>query len=278
MAEEKLDVTKVARGVVSFWGVLGVVAFLMNGFRRVLPVALEPLRSGQPLPPSLGFAYAGFGMFMAYVEGYRGFHLKFSPNVVARALTLTSPRAGVWSRIFAPLYCMELFGSAPGRVVSSWSFVSSIMLLVAAVKRLPPKTRAVVDGGVCTGMSIGILSLFYHYLNLVVFGVLPPIQLEHSKASGTISLCPVTLLSTTLSAVVKVFVGTLLGKEALERFQQRPIGKALMKCPISGKDGASEAECPMAKFMAGLGAPAPAPDASDGRTTAADESAAPVAN
>eukprot|EP00413_Alexandrium_margalefii_P022803 CAMPEP_0204573366 /NCGR_PEP_ID=MMETSP0661-20131031/39984_1 /ASSEMBLY_ACC=CAM_ASM_000606 /TAXON_ID=109239 /ORGANISM="Alexandrium margalefi, Strain AMGDE01CS-322" /LENGTH=105 /DNA_ID=CAMNT_0051581785 /DNA_START=64 /DNA_END=378 /DNA_ORIENTATION=- len=81
------------------WGVLGVAAFLGNGLRRVLPLALEPLQGGGPeMPKPFWAAYAGFSAFMAYAEGYRGFHQRFSPSAVRRSLTLHTEEAGLLGR------------------------------------------------------------------------------------------------------------------------------------------------------------------------------------
>lgn len=259
MSEEKQHAIQAARGFLPLWGVLGVVAFLTNGLRRVLPIALEPLRSAQPMTASHVLSYVGFGLFMAYFEGYKGFHKKFSPNVVTRAMTLRDARATLISRILAPLYCMELFNAPPSRIVSAWSFLTSIFMVVAAVKRLPPLPRSVVDAGVCIGMSCGTMSILYHYVNAAFRGVLPPAHLEATGAS----LCPVTLLSTAVGGTIKLIVRGVLGTAAVERLEQHGAhllssGKGFLKCPISGKNGASEAECPVARFVAQAGIATPA--------------------
>lgn len=202
-------------GVVQLWGVMGVAAFLGNGARRVLPIALEPMRSDTAYPGSYWCAYFGFAAFMAYAEGYCGFHCKFSPNVVTRSTTLRTERAGILGRFFAPLYCMELFSAPAHRIGSAWSFLSAIVLVVAGVKRLPPKPRAVVDAGVVTGLSVGIMSLFYHYMNLTLMGVAPPsdsdaLGADDDSKAVRISYCPVTLLSKLITGVVLVPVSMVL--------------------------------------------------------------------
>merc|ERR1712039_185660 len=132
-------------------------------------------------------------------------------------------------------YCMELFNAAPHRVGSAWSFLSAIVFVVAGVKRLPPKPRAVVDAGVVTGLSVGIMSLFYHYLNLKLMGVLPPTE----EALGTsddptvtrISYCPVTFLARCISGVVSI-----------------PLDLALVEPAQKAEDGPV---APPSPFMAG---------------------------
>lgn len=228
-------------GLLQVWGVFGVVAVLGNGLRRVLPIALEPFRTDTEMPRAFWVSYAGFSAFMAYAEGYWGFHRKFSPNVVRRSLTLHTDQAGILGRVLAPMYCMELFRAAPGRARASWSFISAITLVVALVKRLPPRPRAVVDAGVCTGLSFGIASLLLHYLNYVTLGIQPP---EPPEAEGTrLSLCPVT----TLGAVVGKVLGWTLGEEAAASSDS--IAK-MLKCPFSGKEDTSADACPASKFFA----------------------------
>eukprot|EP00931_Biecheleriopsis_adriatica_P090986 TRINITY_DN64897_c0_g1_i1.p1 TRINITY_DN64897_c0_g1~~TRINITY_DN64897_c0_g1_i1.p1 ORF type:complete len:271 (+),score=38.64 TRINITY_DN64897_c0_g1_i1:42-815(+) len=237
------------RSIVPFWGVFGVASILANGLRRVLPLALEPFRMGEPLTPVLLCSYVGFGAFMAYAEGYRGFYCKFSPNVVLRSLELRSTEAGVLKRVLAPLYCMELFGAPFFRVMSSWCWTISIMAFVIGVKRMPPKARSVIDAGVVTGLSLGITSLFYHYFRYVLVGKVP-IREPAGDAEKRMSLCPVTLISTVMTRVVHTFVGVVFGRERLEQMKQQEMSKSfLMTCPISGKEGTSEQSCPISRFM-----------------------------
>jgi len=84
------------------WGVLGVTAMLLNAVKRVLPAALEPFSAG--LGPAQWAAYGAVTAAMAYVEGYKAFHLKFSPMVVARAQTLRG--APVLHALLGPLYAL----------------------------------------------------------------------------------------------------------------------------------------------------------------------------
>lgn len=232
------DPARSVPGLLQVWGVFGVAAVLGNGLRRVLPIALEPLRADTEMPRSFWVSYAGFSAFMAYAEGYWGFHQKFSPNVVRRSLTLHTDQAGTLGRVLAPMYCMELFRAAPGRARASWSFVSAITLVIALVKRLPPRPRAVVDAGVCTGLSLGIASLLFHYLNYVTLGIHPPEPPEPESEGLRLSLCPVTTLS---SLVGKALVLTL-GVEAAGAPGSM---SKMLKCPFSGKEDTSADACPM---------------------------------
>jgi hypothetical protein len=167
----------VARGgaglsIAPAWGALGMAAVLANAIRRVLPVALEPFAGGAAaLPPQTWAAYAAFVVFMAYVEGYKAFHLKFSPMVVARALTLRD--APPLHALFAPLYSMGLFHASRKRLCTSWGFLVGIAAVVKLVKSLEYPWRAVVDGGVVAGLSVGAASILYHY-GRALGGIDPP--------------------------------------------------------------------------------------------------------
>jgi hypothetical protein len=159
-------------GIAAAWGALGMFAILANAIRRVLPVALEPFADGAvSLAPQIWAAYAAFVIFMAYVEGYKAFHLKFSPMVVARALTLRD--APLLHVLFAPFYSMGLFHASRKRLYTSWGFVVGIAAIVALVKRLVYPWRSVVDGGVVAGLSVGAASILYHYVRSFA-GVDPP--------------------------------------------------------------------------------------------------------
>merc|ERR1712060_562298 len=87
--------------VASAWAVLGVVLFLGNGARRVLPAALQPFTEG--LSPLGWVAYALTAIFFAYAEGYRGFQKRFSPLVVRRALLLGREQPA-HRQVLAPAY------------------------------------------------------------------------------------------------------------------------------------------------------------------------------
>ena len=72
---------------VAAWGVLATTALLISAIVRLTPMALEPLRSHDM--SGLQWAlYIGWAIFNGYVEGYRGFQLRFCPRVVARAVHL----------------------------------------------------------------------------------------------------------------------------------------------------------------------------------------------
>uniref|UniRef100_A0A7S3K4D7 Phosphatidic acid phosphatase type 2/haloperoxidase domain-containing protein n=1 Tax=Aureoumbra lagunensis TaxID=44058 RepID=A0A7S3K4D7_9STRA len=148
--------------VASVWGVAGVVAMLMNAVKRVLPVALEPFRTGSPLGAKMWCTYAAFAAVMGYVEGYKSFHKKFSPLVAARSMTLQKPHPFTYT-LFAPFYAMGLFHATPKRRATSWGFLIGVFALVKIVKQFSYPWRSIVDGGVVVGLTIGSASIIWHY-------------------------------------------------------------------------------------------------------------------
>jgi hypothetical protein len=70
-------------------------------------------------------------LWFAYVEGYKGFQLKFAPLVVSRSFTIKK----VHHFILAPFYSMGLFHATPKRMKVSWGVTLGVAAIVAAVKR-----------------------------------------------------------------------------------------------------------------------------------------------
>lgn len=143
---------------VTLWGVLGFVAILANAVRRLAPLALEAVE----LEMSTGqwAAFVGNAVFMAYSEGYRGFHRQAAPRVVARGLYLAKEPTAL-GVLFAPLYCMGLFGATRRRMTISWILLLAIVGLILAVRMLAQPWRGIVDAGVVLGLAMGMLSTLY---------------------------------------------------------------------------------------------------------------------
>jgi len=87
----------------SYWGIFGVVALLASAVYRLSPQAFG--LASVPLSASHWLALVVFVPFMAYSEGYRGFHLNFAPRVVARAAWLREQGPPLLL-LLAPLFCM----------------------------------------------------------------------------------------------------------------------------------------------------------------------------
>ena len=149
------------------WGVFGVLALLAQALWRLTPLALEPIVS-HTLSPFQAALYAVWVVLNAYAEGYRGFHKRFSPRVVCRALHLArEPRP--LHVVLAPAFCMSLFhATARGKRVA-WGITLGVILLVLLVRAAPQPWRGIIDGGVVVGLFLGGLSIVY-YLVLALSG------------------------------------------------------------------------------------------------------------
>ncbi|KAG7339761.1 hypothetical protein IV203_025441 [Nitzschia inconspicua] len=164
----------------SLWGSFGVIYILAKAVKRVIPIAMEPFAGGSlTFTPFQWSMYALSCLFFAYAEGYKGFHLKFSPLVVKRSFTLvigTPQGNNPLNYLLAPLYSMGLFAATRKRLITSWSVTLGVAAIVAAVKRLPLVPRCIVDAGVIVGLTLGSMSIVYHFVKSIVTGKLPQID------------------------------------------------------------------------------------------------------
>jgi hypothetical protein len=125
---------------IASWGVLGVALLLARALYQLTPFALEHILSG-----SLAFPYwallLGWVAFNAYAEGYVGFHQKFSPRVVARALDL-GRNPTILRVLFAAPYCIGLFHAPRRTMVTSWAVTIGIAVVVFGVRHVPQPWKA----------------------------------------------------------------------------------------------------------------------------------------
>jgi len=157
--------------VASLWAAGGVVMILGKSIKRILPIALEPFTAGgTPLSPLQLGAYVAMCVWFAYVEGYKGFQLKFSPLVVARSQTLTS-KSPIHHKLLGPFYAMGLFHATKKRKIISWSVSIGVGVIVAAVKRLPYPWRNIIDAGVIVGLTWGSISIAIEWIKALVLGI-----------------------------------------------------------------------------------------------------------
>ncbi|MCB9565675.1 MAG: hypothetical protein H6710_00335 [Myxococcales bacterium] len=139
------------------WGIGGVLGILGNAVIRLWPLASEPVRRGMMTPGLWAVAILWIA-FMAYTEGYRGFHRAFSPRVIARALWLSrNPRPHLV--VLAPIFCMGLIHATRKRKIVSWTILLGVVGLVMLVRGLEQPWRGIVDGGVIIGLGLGALSI-----------------------------------------------------------------------------------------------------------------------
>lgn len=140
------------------WGISGILLLLTFAIYRLAPMALalETL----PLTRLHWVALVGSIIYMAYAEGYKGFHQGFAPRVVRRAHYLKeNPRLHLI--VLAPLFCMGYIHATRRRKLLSISLTLMIVCFVLVARMLPQPWRGIVDAGVVTGLLIGIASIFY---------------------------------------------------------------------------------------------------------------------
>ncbi len=145
--------------LIAAWGVLGVLALLAQALARLGPRAWEAIEGG--LTPMQWAVTIVWVVLMAHAEGYRGFHRRFSPRVVARAQHL-SANVTPLRAVLAPLYCMSLFGASARGMLVARTLVIGIAALVIAVRMLPQPWRGIVDAGVVVGLAIGSASILWY--------------------------------------------------------------------------------------------------------------------
>eukprot|EP00696_Hemimastix_kukwesjijk_P010062 gnl/Hemi2/22647_TR7557_c1_g1_i1.p1 gnl/Hemi2/22647_TR7557_c1_g1~~gnl/Hemi2/22647_TR7557_c1_g1_i1.p1 ORF type:complete len:261 (+),score=64.00 gnl/Hemi2/22647_TR7557_c1_g1_i1:51-833(+) len=154
-------------GAQMLWGLGVSVWVLAMAISGLVPHALDTLRYSMNWYQWLCFGSSC--LLLGYFEGYRAFHLSFSPMLVARSLHLAvmPPQSScLYWTIMAlyPFYCYALFKAPVRRMVVSWLVVLMVGGLIAAVHFLAVPWRGIVDGGVIVGLGMGTLSCLYYAL------------------------------------------------------------------------------------------------------------------
>lgn len=147
------------------WGVLGVLVLVAQPLVRLTPLVLEAIRGG--LTTGQWVVLGAWVAINAHAEGYRGFHRRFSPRVVARARHLSRHPRPLWV-VLAPLFCMSLFHASRRGMLVARGLVVAIVLLVIAIRQLHQPWRGIVDAGVVVGLGLGLVSLVYHFVRLLL--------------------------------------------------------------------------------------------------------------
>lgn len=138
------------------WASLGFVVLIGDALYRLAPLAWQAMTSGAMAWWHWGLL-GGWVVFMAYTEGYRGFHRRFSPRFAARAKHLASSPT-LLRALLAPLFCMGLFHATRRVLITSWVVLAGVVLLIIAVRQLDQPWRGIVDAGVVVGLLWGALS------------------------------------------------------------------------------------------------------------------------
>ena len=158
MSAGKSDDSRVGK-IAAFWGVAGLSLILIRGLFSVLSPAVALRGMEFRLVHWVGLVISL--IFMGYSEGYKGFQLKFSPRVAARALYLRA-NPTVIRVIFAPLFCMGFFHATRKRKIIAYAVTTMVVLLIVIVRKLPQPWRGIVDVGVLFGLGWGLVSVWVY--------------------------------------------------------------------------------------------------------------------
>ncbi len=141
----------------AIWGIFGLSLLFGSALYRLYPYAQE--LCGRDFGRIHWLALVASLVVMGYAEGYKGFHLKFSPRVAARALYLK--QNPTWVRVvFAPLFCVGFFHATRKRKIVSYCLTLMIVGLVVWVRSLTQPWRGIVDVGVLLGLGWGLVSIW----------------------------------------------------------------------------------------------------------------------
>lgn len=160
------------RALAFAWGILGVAALLSQAIWRLTPLAIEAIAGG--LTTRQWIVLVVWVVMMAHAEGYRGFHRRFSPRVVARALWLREHATPVQAAL-APLFCMNLFFSSRRGAMTARILLVGIVGLIVLVRGLSQPWRGIIDAGVVLGLTIGLASVL-GYAARALGGTPPPVS------------------------------------------------------------------------------------------------------
>lgn len=147
----------VRRNGIFVWAILGVTLLLSQAMFRLSQIAWEALSSATMTGTQLAIC-AAWTVCNIYLEGYRGFHKRFVPRVVARAhyLALNPRQPAV---IFAPLFAMAFFHSNRRAKAAAWGVSFAVIIAIVYVRTLPQPWRGIIDCGVVAGLLFGTFSL-----------------------------------------------------------------------------------------------------------------------
>ena len=153
------------------WGVGGVLLLLVFAIYRLAPMALALEDSTMTLLHWTVLAF--IDAYMAYTEGYKGFHHGFAPRLVIRAIYLKNNPC-ILHVLLAPLFCMGYIYATRKRKVISIGLTLMIICFILIARILPHPWRGIIDAGVVVGLSIGIISITY----FIFLAILNPQAIE----------------------------------------------------------------------------------------------------
>lgn len=160
--------------VLAVWGVGGVLALIVRALLVLTPIAVDAVRSYE-LTQAQWWILIVWILINGYAEGYRGFHLRFSPRVVDRGLYGGLHPTALRS-VLAPAFCMGLFDAGRRTLVSSWILLGAITALVLTVRLVPQPWRGIIDAGVVAGLALGSLSIVVLFVRALATGRAPSLH------------------------------------------------------------------------------------------------------
>lgn len=147
----------VSHRIAALWGMFGVMAIVLFAIVRLVPHVITALAAD--LDALQWLVLTVNTGFMAWSEGYKGFQLKFSPRVAARALYLLREPTSWATRLMAPLFCIGYFAACGRTRAFAWAGTIGIVILVLLVHRLDQPWRGIIDAGVVVGLGWGSITL-----------------------------------------------------------------------------------------------------------------------
>ncbi|HEX2882535.1 MAG TPA: hypothetical protein VHO25_23605 [Polyangiaceae bacterium] len=149
-----------AQRLIVLWGIGGVLLLLLQAVYRLSRYAIEPWREGSLNTLQIVVCLVWI-VIAAYSEGYKAFHLRFCPRVIARALHVARHPRPVHV-VLAPAFCMALFHARSRTKKVAWLTLILILCAIALLRITPQPWRGIVDAGVVVGIGLGALSLLFH--------------------------------------------------------------------------------------------------------------------
>jgi len=150
------DILDVFGTLAAIWGLAGIGVLLGHAIYRLTLISLVGL--SMPLHGYHWAALAGWALFMAYSEGYRGFQKSFSPRVAARAAYLWR-HPTVLRALLAPFFCVGYFHIERRQQIVVVSITFVVIGFIIGADYLPQPWRGIVDLGVVIGLAWGLVAL-----------------------------------------------------------------------------------------------------------------------
>lgn len=155
------------------WGIGGAVLVLLEPITRLSMQVMTALSD-----PALTWWQVVGGLVwtavMAVSEGYRAFQKGFSPRIVVRAFHL-GKHPTWWGVLLAPMFSIGLIHATRRRLITSWSLVVFIRLLVQGVRHVDQPWRGLIDLGVVVGLAWGLVALLIFAARAALTGRLPAV-------------------------------------------------------------------------------------------------------